>query len=583
MRENNSVVAEYSRTENNGSLPGYEELLAENISLRIENHSLHRENEKFREIFRFASIEFEKKNKEIEVLRTQDQQSSVVIKKMKEENAFLKDALEKEKGKVNFLNKMAFGSKNEKKKEPDIIVEHKSRGAKTGHKGRGRKIPKNLPVKEEIIDIQEQERVCSDCGLPYADTRMEEQSSEIDVEPECYYVKRYRRKVYKKTCTCPHPIMIADVPGKLIPKGKFSLGFWVNVLINKYKNHLPIERQIKQMAEYGLTVSNGTIFGGLKKIHSFYLDTLYQALIKSLREAGHIHADESGWKVFVFIDEKCNFNWFVWVCVSKDVVVYVLDPSRSAKVPLKTLFDIDLEEIETLKTVIINPEDRKVLSVDKFSSYKMLERMGLVELSFCWAHQRREFIDAGTKYPELGGWVKTWVEIIANLYHINNQRIKYKQEEPLFKEHDAALRKKISEIYCLINTQYSHPAQTAITNSIKEHWKGLTLFIDNPEIPMDNNLSERMIRPAVLGRKNYWGNHSLWAGTLTVTMFSIIQTCILNHISPTAYLTYYLTECTKRGAPPSENEIESFLPHKLNEELKEKLKAIKPEKTLFCS
>ena len=48
------------------------------------------------------------------------------------------------------------------------------------------------------------------------------------------------------------------------------LSFWVEVLLNKYKNHMPVERQVKDMQEYGLTVGSGTIFNGLKKIHQLY-------------------------------------------------------------------------------------------------------------------------------------------------------------------------------------------------------------------------------------------------------------------------------------------------------------------------
>lgn len=90
---------------------------------------------------------------------------------------------------------------------------------------------------------------------------------------------------------------------------------------------------------------------------------------------------------------------------------------------------------------------------------------------------------------------------------------------------------------------------------------------------MDNNLAERMLRPMVLGRKNYWGNHSLWAGKLTAAMFGSFQTCLMHHISPRAYLTYYLTECAKRGSAPSEGEIDLFLLPKLNENTKTKLKS----------
>jgi len=226
-----------------------------------------------------------------------------------------------------------------------------------------------------------------------------------------------------------------------------------------------------------------------------------------------------------------------------------------------------------VKGPIANPKEKKIMNVDKFSSYNMLKGLGLVELAFCWAHQRREFIDLKTKYPELSSWAEEWIERIANLYHINNERIKYSPEDSLFREYDQKLREKSNEIYSLINMEYSHPAQTAIMNSMKEHWKGLTLFVDNPEIPMDNNLAERMLRPMVLGRKNCWGNHSLWARELTAAMFSIIQTCLMHNISSRAYLTYYLTESIKRGSLPSEDEIKLSLPPKLNESIKTKLKS----------
>ena len=222
---------------------------------------------------------------------------------------------------------------------------------------------------------------------------------------------------------------------------------------------------------------------------------------------------------------------------------------------------------------IVDPKEKKIMNVDKFSSYKMLKRLGLVELAFCWAHQRKEFIDLKIKYPELSAWAKEWLERIGTLYYINNERIKYNSEDPLFKEYEEKLREELDEISSLINREYSHPAQAAIMNSMKEHWRGLTLFVDNPEILMDNNLAEKMLRPMVLGRKNYWGNHALWAGQLTAAMFSVIQTCLMHNISPRAYLTYYLTEYAKRGSAPSGDEIELILPPKLNESIKTKLKS----------
>ncbi len=109
--------------------------------------------------------------------------------------------------------------------------------------------------------------------------------------------------------------------------------------------------------------------------------------------------------------------------------------------------------------------------------------------------------------------------------------------------------------------------------SMKNYRAGLTLFVENPHIPAGNNLSEGMLRGPVLGRKNYRGNHSPWAAELTGAMYSLIQTCILNDISPRAHLAYYFEECVKRGKAPPEDEIDSLLPDKLSPETREAKKS----------
>jgi len=578
MEERNSMVILQEIERKTGD----EEFLKKNEYLVDENKQLHQNNEQLREIFRIATIEFEKKNRETESLRDELGKTLATIKILTEENAELKKKLESAEGKVKLLNKLAFGKKSEKhQQEEEPLVEYKKRGAVAGHKGRGRKIPKYLPVKDEIIDIPDEEKFCPICGLPYKQTEMEETSSEVCIE-KVYYVKRIKRKVYKKTCTCPNQIITAPVPGKLIPKGKFSISFWVEVLLNKYKNHMPVERQVKDMQEYGLMVGSRTIFNGLKKIYQLYLESLYQGLIKSVRESKHIHMDESGWKVFAVIVEKGNCNCFIWVFVCKDIkiVLYVICPSRAAFVPCKTLFDVYyIEEAKLLEHIPAG--NKKCITVDKFSSYKTLERLGLVEISYCWAHQRREFIQAKTKYPKLKKWADTWIEKIAQLYHINNERIKHNLETASFKNYDVKLREAIDWMSSEINQPYSHPQQTATMESMKKHWQGLTLFVDNSDVSMDNNISERMLRGPVLGRKNYWGNHALWAGQLSAEMFSIVQTCISNDVSPKEYLTWYLSECVKKGSAPSEDEIDSFLPHNLTIDMREKLRVNKPGQLIF--
>lgn len=208
-----------------------------------ENKRIKAENEKLREIFEFATVEFEKRNKKIVSLEENVNTANAMIKKLRGENERLQKGIEELMAKNNLLNRMVFGKKKEKETTRPCIRIIKKRGGALGHTGHGRKIPKNLPEKEEIVDLPEEEKFCSFCGKPLIQIELEEVSSEVCVEKK-YYLKRIKRKVYKKSCSCPNLIITAPAPPKIIPKGKFSTSFWVDVLINKYKNHLPVERQI---------------------------------------------------------------------------------------------------------------------------------------------------------------------------------------------------------------------------------------------------------------------------------------------------------------------------------------------------
>jgi len=99
------------------------------------------------------------------------------------------------------------------------------------------------------------------------------------------------------------------------------------------------------------------------------------------------------------------------------------------------------------------------------------------------------------------------------------------------------------------------------------HWQGATLFVDHPEVPMDNNESERRLRNPVIGRKNYYGSGALWSGSLAAMMFTIFQTLLLNHIDPQTFLLAYFEACAQNCGCVPEN-INEFLPWNLPEQKK---------------
>ena len=100
------------------------------------------------------------------------------IKEKRYENEKLQKRIGELGARNNLLNKMVFGKKSEKKETSETsVVKTKRRGAVRGHTGHGRKIPENLPEREEIIDLPKEKKFCQYCGKPYKEIGLEEVSS----------------------------------------------------------------------------------------------------------------------------------------------------------------------------------------------------------------------------------------------------------------------------------------------------------------------------------------------------------------------------------------------------------------------
>lgn len=540
---------------------------------RIDDiQKLREENARLRSIFDQAVLSFESMSGEIHVLNER-------VKELTLENDKLKAELIKEKSKADKFASMLFGVKSEKvifsgKEVNNNAVQEKetgkkTRGAKKGHIGNGRKIPTDLPIVEEIL----QENKCPKCGKERMQLDgLESVSWQVCMKKQ-YYLKKFIRKAYGPACDCDRrKILMAPPPVQLIPKGKYSEEIWTDFLISKYMGHMPIHRQLFEMTHAGIEIKPGMVFNGIKRIYSDFLRPLHEMLLTQLREEKHCHADETRWQMFLGDGREL---WYMWGFRSERSSVFVLSHTRGSEVPLKTLFNLDLVDIDKLKHgTLITDEEKKKLNVDRYSAYKVLEKFGLVKLSYCWAHVRRDFIDLQKKFPNnivLGKWADDWVFKIAELYKINSERTKYPQGSKSFLQYDKSLRDKLSVMKSESGETAPSKEQAAVMRSMQEHWGGLTLFFEHPELPMDNNLMENSIRPCALGRNNFLGNHSIWGGELAACMYSIIQTCLLNKINPREYLLHYFKVCAQNRDTMDSSKIRACLPYNLTQEIKSKM------------
>lgn len=429
----------------------------------------------------------------------------------------------------------------------------RKRGAQVGHKGNGRKIPQGIPTVEVMHEIPPEAKVCPKCGLPYRDLSITEDSTEVDCELRVV-VKIHKRRKAAQICQCEGvpTIITAPKPPQVIPKSKFSNGFWAMMLVIKYYLQTPINRQILQWKMYGLDVSAGTLAGGFKEL-MVLLEPLYNRLIEISRTEEHWHADETRWLVFTDTPDKKGFNWWLWVFVSKLVTVFVLDSSRSSKVPEN----------------YFGPDARGILNVDRYLGYRPLD--GQIQRALCWYHVRRDFIRAQEAFPALAEWAESWLTEIHTLEERNEARLAV-LEDPLARESaQAALEEQVQHMAEKrdqeLKMQDLLPRQRTILDSLKRNWDGLVVFMGNPHVPMHNNVAEQALRSPAVGRKNYYGHYAEWSGKFAAMCMSILQTAARHGVNPIAYLDYYFDSCAKLGKGKTPENIDEYLPWAIPEEV----------------
>ena len=193
-----------------------------------------------------------------------------------------------------------------------------------------------------------------------------------------------------------------------------------------------------------------------------------------------------------------------------------------------------------------------------------------------------------------------WKERIGTLDHLNKLRLEQwhreralSEQSELFDQHHEGLKDTLQRMQdeatrivasdtagvenndcaqsegqpSVPGAELSKSAQTKqkkVLQSLLEHWSGLTLFVEHPEVPMDNNRAENPLRNPVTGRKNYYGSGSLWSAELAATLFAILQTLLLWGINPRHWLMLYLEGCANNGGKAPRN-IDPFLPWSMDE------------------
>ena len=185
-----------------------------------------------------------------------------------------------------------------------------------------------------------------------------------------------------------------------------------------------------------------------------------------------------------------------------------------------------------------------------------------------WAHQRRDFIAAAAGQAHLTDWCRAWLQRVAAIYRLNRQRLAHyepgrQRPDEAFADAQQALEAELESLFATAEGELAALEEAAIEGqplrSLLNHRAGLCVFLERPDVPMDNNFAERTLRGAVIARRLSFGSDSEAGARFTALMYTVMETLALNGIDVHRWLREWLSACAAQGAraPP---QLDEWLP-----------------------
>lgn len=403
-------------------------------------------------------------------------------------------------------------------------------------------LPAHLPRREIV-----HEPASTLCQRPGCGCQMkrigEDVAEKLDYVPGVFTVERHVRG--KWACAKCETITQAPVPAQVIDKGIPTAGLLAQVLVAKYQDHLPLYRQEAIFGRAGLHIPRSTLAQWVG-ICGVRLQPLVDALKAELLKRPVLHADETPVAMLKPGNGKTH-RAYLWAYAGgafEDLkaVVYDFCQSRAGEHVRAFLGDW-----------------AGSLVCDDYAGYKEGFKSGQIIEAGCLAHARRKFFDLHVaNKSQIAAFA---LQQFARVYEIEREvrvlsadqrlEIRQRQSRPVL---DA-----LHEWMVLQRQQVAGNSATAKALDYSlNRWAALTRFLDDGQLPVDNNWIENRIRPIALGRNNWLFAGSLRAGQRAAAVMSLIQSARMNGLDPYAYLKDVLTRLPTHKA----SQIEELLPHR---------------------
>ena len=384
-------------------------------------------------------------------------------------------------------------------------------------------LPAHLPRIEEIVRVPDDQRHCETCCCPKCCIGYDV-AEVLDLKP----VELFVRVIKTEKLACPaHPeegITAGASAPRIVPGGKLSDAFLIDVLLKKYQQHLPLYRQSQTLwREAKLDLSRSTLCDGVMAMGTLLL-LVNEAQRHELLSRGYLQADET--PVGVQSDQAPkgqNHRAWQWqYSAPGGPVVFDFQMSRGRDGPKAFLKDY-----------------RGVLQTDAYGAYDSVAREGIIHAA-CWTHARRKFHDA-LKLDPHDADARDVLQRIGQIYEVERearaQRLDATGRLQLRQEKSAAEVRALKERVIAIRQTVLPGSQLAkACDYALRIWDRLEVFLSDGRVELDTNLAENAMRPVALGRKNWLHIGDEKAGPKIAAILSVLASCERLDVDAREYL-----------------------------------------------
>ena len=405
--------------------------------------------------------------------------------------------------------------------------------------------PDAMVVEKEVL--AEPRPACPCCGERMVDSGLREVSESLSVIPKKYIIVRELRE--KSRCRKCHGGM-ATVPAaaRIVPGSSYGDDFVLDVTASKYGDLIPVERYAQMAADSGLEDLPANSLIGLTHHLANFFKPLYGKIVGEVEAAEVVYGDETPHRM---LERGGGKQWYLWGFSSDKASFFAIRNTRAGAVAAMFLKGC------SARALVSDAYSGYAKAIREVNLYRKEKEMEEMESVMCNTHARRKYTDLrGTPdYDELEGFRKE-VEYVPKLYgkiyRLERWGCKEGFDKAKFRKGMGKYFEMIREYCKKVKEEYSPKSGMAkAAGYILNHYEGLTICVDDPGVPLDNNHEEREMRRPVVGRKTWYGTHSKRGADTTAVHFTIAQSCRLNGVNYREYMAFVVGEIHAKKDPPT--------------------------------